>query len=68
MSELDLLNDYADRRRPIRKVYERYKHLDYLLSDKERLIGDGSDTGGMVYKGMVFEMWRAIREAMEERP
>jgi hypothetical protein len=50
---------------PIREVYERYKHLDHLLSDYQWIIGEDDDRASLTYRRMVYEMWGAIREEMK---
>ena len=52
----------------IREVYEQYKHLDHLLRDQEWLIGSGDDSTSLTWRRMVFDMWQAIRKAMEDQP
>jgi hypothetical protein len=49
----------------IREVYERYKHLDHLLSDDQWLIGEDDDRASLTYRRMVYEMWGAIRAEIE---
>jgi len=43
---------------PIVEVYEKYKHLDALFSDKEWL-------GWSPASRALYDMWRAIREYVE---
>ena len=43
----------------IKEVFEKYKHLDHLFSDKDWLYDD--------FKGsIIFDMWKAIKEAHSE--
>lgn len=44
------------------EVYDKYKHLDELLSDKEWL-------GGSLLKldQILFDLWQAIKEEVEEK-
>jgi hypothetical protein len=49
----------------IREVYERYKHLDHLLSDDQWIIGEDDDRASLTYRRMVYEMWGAIRAEIE---
>lgn len=51
--------DLADRLEGITTVYERFKHLDHLLSDDAWMeAGDPSP-----FRQMLYECWAAIREA-----
>jgi hypothetical protein len=50
---------------PIREVYERYKHLDHLLSDDQWIIGEDDDRASLTYRRMMYEMWGAIRAEIE---
>ena len=72
MSELDLvtalLHDYAARHEHIKAVYERYKHLDAVLSDPVRLIDKWRDEAGLVLHHVIYDCWQAICKAMEDRP
>ncbi len=43
----------------IREVYQEYKHLDYLLSDKKWL--PNNQIGYIVY-----ELWQAIKKEKEK--
>lgn len=42
----------------IQEVYEKYKHLDELLSDKEWL-------GGSQINQILFDLWQAIKKEIE---
>ncbi len=39
---------------PLTEVYERYKHLDHLLSDEEWLVSD-------IQGKILYDLWKAIR-------
>lgn len=47
-------------RQPINEVYEKYKHLDGVLSDPDWC------NGNAIY-AIAGEMWRAIKEARESK-
>ena len=51
---------------PIKEVYERFKHMDGLLSDREWLKGDDED--GWLLRSMAFEMWDAIKKQQSRTP
>jgi len=44
----------------IQEVYEKFKHLDQLLSDKEWL----GLTNNLLY-AILYDLWQAIKEAPE---
>ena len=44
----------------IQEVYEKFKHLDQLLSDKEWL----GLTNNLLY-AILYDLWQAVKEAAE---
>ena len=55
----------ADRARivePIEKLYERFKHLDGLLSNREWMVTPDSDN--QLMNGMLHELWAGIKESL----
>lgn len=56
----------------IKEIYEKYKHFDHLLSDKQWLTflkflpPENSEDGSFVNQ-ILFDLWQAIKEeAMKE--
>ena len=52
---------------PIKEIYEQYKHLDHLFSDKAWLANDDEELGevGVIlpFKQTFYDMWQAIKKA-----
>jgi len=46
----------------VEKVYDRFKHLDHLLSDKTWI--DGDDPSPL--RSCTYDLWQAIRTASKE--
>lgn len=47
----------------IQEVYEKYKEIDHLLSDR-RWMGDGDG----ILKSILYDCWDAIIEEIEQMP
>ena len=43
-----------------REMYEKYKHLDYLFSDKDWLPNDNS-----IWGQVIFDFWQTIKEIVK---
>jgi len=43
-----------------REMYEKYKHLDYLFSDKDWLPNDHS-----IWGQVIFDFWQTIKEIVK---
>ena len=43
----------------IREVYEQYKHLDELLSDREWL------AEGSLQQGVLYDLWQAVKQEVQ---
>lgn len=46
----------------IKEVYEKYKHLDSLLSDYDWMVASSDPREAMLY-----ELWQAIKKTVEEQ-
>ena len=55
------MNESADKLKPIREAWEKYKHLDILLSDEEWMIEAGHTMAPQ--RKCLFDCWKAIKEA-----
>lgn len=71
MTEFDLasalLQDYAAKHQPIKQIYERYKHLDMILSDPAWTHDEWEDDTELGLHHVLYDCWQAIKVAMEER-
>ena len=49
----------------IKEVYEKYKHLDALLSDHEWLIDGEKGEASRTINRILFDCWQAIKKSQE---
>jgi len=50
----------TDKTNPIREVYEKYKHLDHLLSDRDWLFPVTP------LMQALYDLWQSVKQSMEE--
>ena len=50
----------------IQEVYEKYKHFDELISDKEWLLREDGEPS--IINNLIYELWQAIKwQAIKEK-
>ena len=54
----------CERLKPIQKAWERFKHLDVLLSDEEWMKEEGHPMTPQ--RHCLFDLWQAIKKAAKE--
>jgi len=53
---------------PIKEVYERFKHMDKLLTDLGFVTTLDEDGRTDPYRQVLYSLWGAVKAAVEGRP
>ncbi len=51
----------------VNDVYEKYKHLDKVLSDKFLMCMKDENDEFHIFRVMLYELWQTIKSDMQER-